>query len=285
MQHPARLRYSLIPHSEVHKFTTDNFEEILIADPMSEERNTLRYSLLYSLKEVFEYNNARNNSDISIFEIGKSFYKKDNEYKEKLNLAVLLSGNYYLDIKKTKVDFYILKGIVEELLDFLGFNGRYSFNLGNIPKELHPGISAIINVQGNNLGIIGKLHPNITKKDIYVFEIDLDALLSLHPSKMSYKDIPKYPAIVKDVAFSVDKNTYSEELEKVIKKTGGKLLTGIEVFDVYVGQNISSKEKSIAYKLTFQDQTKTLTDDEVMELFNKIIKDVESKCNAKLRDN
>ena len=279
------MTYSLIPNSEVHKFTTDNFEEILIADPMSEERNTLRYSLLYSLKEVFEYNNARNNSDISIFEIGKSFYKKDNEYKEKLNLAVLLSGNYYLDIKKTKVDFYILKGIVEELLDFLGFNGRYSFNLGNIPKELHPGISAIINVQGNNIGIIGKLHPNITKKDIYVFEIDLDKLLSLHPSKMSYKDIPKYPAIVKDVAFSVNKNTYSEELEKVIKKIGGKLLTGIEVFDVYVGQNISSNEKSIAYKLTFQDQTKTLTDDEVMELFNKIIKDVESKCNAKLRDN
>lgn len=279
------LTYSLIPQSEVHKFTIDDFEEILIADPMSEERNTLRYSLLYSLKEVFEYNNARNNSDISIFEIGKSFYKKDNEYKEKLNLAILLSGNYYLDIKKTKVDFYILKGIVEELLDFLGFNGRYSFNLGNVPKELHPGVSAIINVQGNNLGIIGKLHPNITKKDIYVFEIDLDALLSLHPSKMTYKDIPKYPAIIKDVAFSIDKNTYSEELEKVIKKTGGKLLTGIEVFDVYVGQNISSNEKSIAYKLTFQDQTKTLTDDEVMELFNKIIKDVESKCNAKLRDN
>lgn len=279
------LTYSLIPQSEVHKFTTDNFEEILLADPMSEDRNTLRYSLLYSLKEVFEYNNARNNSDISIFEIGKSFYKENNEYKEKLNLAVLLSGNYYLDIKKTKVDFYILKGIAEELLDFLGFNSRYSFNLGNIPKELHPGVSAIISVQGNNIGIIGKLHPNITKKDIYVFEIDLDKLLSLHPSKMTYKDIPKYPAIVKDVAFSVNKNTYSEELEKVIKKTGGKLLTGIELFDVYVGQNISSNEKSIAYKLTFQDQTKTLTDDEVMELFNKIIKDVESKCNAKLRDN
>ena len=70
------------------------------------------------LGEVFEYNNARNDSDISVFEIGKSFYKENNEYKEKLNLAVLLSGNYYLDIKKTKVDFYILKGIVEELLDY-----------------------------------------------------------------------------------------------------------------------------------------------------------------------
>ena len=279
------LTYTLIPQKEVNKFTTDEFEEIMIADPMSEDRNTLRYSLLYSLNEVYNYNSARNNTDISIFEIGKCFYKENNEYKEKTKLAILLSGNYYLDIKKTKVDFYILKGIVEEILDFLGFAGRYSFQLGNTPKELHPGISAIINIQGNNLGIIGKLHPNVTKKDIYVFEIDYDKLLSLHPSRMAYKDINKFPAIVKDVAFGVDKNMYSENVEKVIKKAGGKLLTNIEVFDVYVGENIASNEKSIAYKLTFQDVSKTLTDDEVMEIFNKIIKEVETKCNAKLRDN
>jgi len=279
------LTYSLIPQSEAHKFTTDEFEEIMIADPMSEDRNTLRYSLLHSLNEVYNYNSARNNSDISIFEIGKSFYKENTEYKEKTNLAILLSGNYYLDIKKTKVDFYILKGIVEELLDYLGFQGRYSFTLGNTPKELHPGQSALINIQGQNLGIIGKLHPNITKKDIYVFEIDLDKLLSLHPSKMTYKDIPKFPSIIKDIAFSVDKNMYSENIEKVIKKAGGRLLTNIEVFDLYIGENIASNEKSIAYKLTFQDPSKTLTDDEVMELFNKIIKDVETKCNAKLRNN
>ena len=279
------LTYSLIPHGEVHKFTTDEFEEIMIADPMSEDRNTLRYSLLYSLNEVYNYNSARNNTDISIFELGKTFYKENGEYKENLKLAILLSGNYYLDIKKTKVDFYILKGIVEELLDFLGFQGRYSFQLGNIPKELHPGQSALINIQGNNLGIIGKLHPNTTKKDIYVFEIDFDKLMNLHPSKMSYKDIPKFPSIIKDVAFSVDKNMYSENIEKVIKKAGGKLLTNIEVFDVYVGENIASNEKSIAYKLTFQDPTKTLTDEEIMTLFNKIINEVESKCNAKLRDN
>ena len=279
------LTYSLIPQSEVHKFTTDEFVEIMIADPMSEDRNTLRYSLLHSLNEVYNYNSARNNTDISIFEIGKTFYKENNEYKENTKLAILLSGNYYLDIKKTKVDFYILKGIVEELLDFLGFQGRYSFTLGNTPKELHPGQSALINIQGQNIGIIGKLHPNITKKDIYVFEIDYDKLLSLHPSKMTYKDIPKFPSIIKDVAFSIDKSIYSENIEKVIKKAGGRLLTNIEVFDVYIGENIDTNEKSIAYKLTFQDPSKTLTDDEVMYVFNKIIKDVETKCNAKLRNN
>ena len=278
------LTYSLIPQSEVHKFTTDTFEEIMLADPMSEDRNTLRYSLLYSLKEVFEYNNARNNSDISIFEIGKSFYKENNEYKEKLNLAVLLSGNYYLDIKKTKVDFYILKGIVEELLDYLGFNGRYSFTTGNVPSELHPGVSALINIQGNNIGIIGKLHPNVTKKDIFVFEIDLDKLLSLHPSKMTYKDISKYPSIIKDVAFVVNKNVLNGDITTLIKKAGGRMLNQIEVFDVYTGENVKDNEKSIAYTLTFKDDSKTLSDEEVMQVFNKIINDVTSKLNCTVRD-
>ena len=278
------LTYSLIPQSEVHKFTTDTFEEIMLADPMSEDRNTLRYSLLYSLKEVFEYNNARNNSDISIFEIGKSFYKENNEYKEKLNLAVLLSGNYYLDIKKTKVDFYILKGIVEELLDYLGFNGRYSFITGNVPSELHPGVSALINIQGNNIGIIGKLHPNVTKKDIFVFEIDLDKLLSLHPSKMTYKDISKYPSIIKDVAFVVNKDVLNGDITTLIKKAGGRMLNQIEVFDVYTGENVKENEKSIAYTLTFKDDSKTLSDEEVMQVFNKIINDVTSKLNCTVRD-
>jgi len=279
------LTYSLIPNTEVHKYTTDAFEEIMLADPMSEDRNTLRYSLLPSLKEVYEYNNARNNSDISIFEIGKSFYKENHEYKESQKLAILLSGNYYLDIKKTKVDFYILKGIVEELLDFLGFNGRYNFLLGDLPKELHPGQSALINIQGNNLGIIGKLHPNVTKKDIYVFEIDLDKLLKLHPAKMSYKDIPKYPSIKKDIAFIIDKNTYSEDIEKSIKKAAGKLLKNTEVFDIYTGENISKDKKSIAYALTFSDPNRTLTDEEVMKSFNNIIKEIEKKYKAVLRDN
>ena len=279
------LTYSLISLEDVHKFTLDDFEEISLADPMSEDRNTLRYSLLSSLMSVYDYNSARNNNDISIFEIGKSFYKESGEYKESLRLAILMSGNYYLDIKNTKVDFYILKGIVEELLDFLGFNGRYNFLVGDVPGEFHPGQSALVNVQGNNLGIIGKLHPNVSKKDIYVFEIDLDKLLKLHPTRMSYKEILKYPSIVKDVSFVVGKDVYSETIEKVIKKAGGKLLTKIEVFDVYTGENVGENEKSIAYSLTFNDPAKTLTDEEVTSIFNKIISEVENKLGATLRDN
>lgn len=277
------LSYALIPESEVHKYTTDEFTHVNLADPMSEDRKTLRYSLLYSLEQVYEYNKARNYKDVCIFEIGKGFYKEDT-YKEELKLAGLMTGKYYLDINNTNVDFYVVKGIVEELLDYLGYNGRYTINVGNVPNELHPGVSAVINMQGKDIGIIGKLHPSITKDDVYVFEINLDKLLSNRTSNIKFKEVPKFLGMEKDVAFIVKKDITNKEIMEVIKKSGGKLLTSIELFDLYEGDKISEDEKSLAYKLKFQDPSRTLTEEEVTKVFEKIISDVETKINAKLRN-
>ena len=278
------LSYALIPESEVHKYTLDNFEHINLADPMSEDRKTLRYSLLYSLEQIFNYNKARNFKDTCIFEIGKGFFKENDEYKEELKLACLMTGKYYLDINNTNVDFYIIKGIVEELLDYLGYNGRYTINNGNVPNELHPGVSASINLQGKDIGVIGKLHPSICKDDVYVFEINLDKLLVNRTSNIKFKEIPKYLGMQKDVAFVVKNNITNKEIIDVIKKSGGRLLTNIEVFDVYTGDKINNDEVSIAYNLKFEDINKTLTEEEVMTVFNKIITDVENKLNAKVRN-
>ena len=279
------LSYTLIPNEEVHKFTNDKFTEITLNDPMSEDRNTLRYSLLYSLKEIYLYNKARNNSNISIFEVGKGFYKENNEYKENLKLAVLMTGDYCLDIVNTKVDFYTIKGVLEELLDYLGYNGRYSLQASDIPKELHPGQSASIIMQGKKVGVIGKIHPSVIKDDVYVFEIDLSNLLENRASKMNFKEIPKYPIVKKDIAFIVDKNITVGEVLAQIKKTGGKMLKNIELFDIYTGENVDSNKKSLAFALYFQDDSKTLTEEEVMQNFNNIIKKVTEVIPATLRDN
>ena len=278
------MSYTLIPNSEVHKFTKDEFIDVTLNDPMSEDRNTLRYSLLYSLNEIYKYNKARNNSNISIFELAKGFYKNNEGiYKEELKLAVLMSGEYELGIQKENVDFYHIKGVMEELLYFLGYEGRYSLQINDyIPNELHPGVSAAINVNGTNIGIIGKLHPNISKDNVYVMEINLTKLLSFRTGAMKYKDITKFPGIYKDVAFIVDNNITSQELEQAIKKSGGKLLTNIQIFDLY--PNIEEGKKSMAYKLYFQDASRTLEDEEVMQIFNNIISNVTSKFNAQLRD-
>lgn len=278
------LSYALIPESKVHEYTNDEFTHVNVADPMSEDRKSLRYSLLYSLIQIYEYNKARNFKNTCIFEIGKGFYKENDEYKEETKLAALMTGKYYLDIKSSNVDFYVIKGVVEELLDYLGYNGRYTINVGDTPKELHPGVSAVITIQGKEVGIIGKIHPNISKDDIYVFEINLDRLLQNKTSDIKVKEVPKYLGMEKDVAFVVKKNITNKEVMDVIKKSGGRLLTNIEVFDVYEGDKIEDGEKSIAYNLKFEDPSKTLTEEEVMNIFNKIILDVESKLNAKVRN-
>ena len=128
------------------------------------------------------------------------------------------------------------------------------------------------------------MHPKTTKEDVFVFEINLDKLLSKKVGKMKYKEISKYPNIKKDKAFIVNKDVESKEIETVIKKSSGSNLIQIEVFDVYTGENVGKNEKSIAYSLTFNDSKKTLTEEEVMISFNKIIENVEKKCNAKLRN-
>ncbi len=278
------LSYILINDKDVHKYTNDKFEEVKLLDPLTEDRNTLRYSMIPSLMKIFEYNKKRNIKDISIFEIGKGFYKKDT-YSENNKLCALMYGNYYFGINNKKsVDFYIIKGIVEELLDYLGYSNRYSFTKEDIPKELHPGQSASIDVANDIVGVIGKIHPSITKEDVYVFEINLDKLLEKKVSKMKYKEISKFPGVTKDLAFIIDKNIYAEELIKTIKKAGGKLLKDINIFDIYTGEKVEINKKSIAFSLYFEDSKKTLNDEEVMQVFNNIIEKVEKTYNAQLRD-
>lgn len=277
------LSYALISESEVKKYTTDEFNIVKILDPMTEERNALRYSLLPSLKMTYDYNKARNQKDISLFEIGKSFWNKEGKYGENLSLACLMSGNYKLGLNKEKVNFYILKGIMEELLNCLGFEEKYTLEVKDLPNELHPGQSASIYMQNEKIGIIGKLHPNVTKDDIFVMELNLDKIANMKGETMKYKEISKFPNIQKDLAFVMKKEKSSKEIEEVIKKAGGKLLKDLAVFDVYTGENVTEDEKSIAYTLTFNNPEKTLSDEEVTEVFNKIINKVTSECNVVLR--
>ena len=278
------LSYILINDKEVNGYTLDEFEPLKLLDPITEDRNTLRYSIIPSLYKIYEYNYARGQKDVSIFEIGKGFYKKEEVYGEDTKLCVLMTGKYYLGLNNTKnVDFYTIKGVAEEILDYLGYAGRYSFMKKDMPKEMHPGQSAVINVNGTDIGLIGKVHPNVTNENVYVLEINLDELFKKKVGKMKYKEISKFPSVKKDVAFVVDKSLTSKEIEKVIKNAGGSLLTEIEVFDVYTGAIIGLDKKSIAYSLTFSDNKKTLTDEVVNGLMEKVMENVCKKFGADVR--
>ena len=202
-----------------------------------------------------------------------------------MKVAILMKGNYLTNDwlhTTTKVDFYTLKGIITNLLDYLGFKNRYTFIKSTSP-EMHPGMTAKILLDKEEIGIIGRIHPTYMKDEIYLSELSVTKLYEKTVKPLKFKEASKYPEIIKDVAFVIPNEIESEIIQKQIISSGGRLLTNVEVFDLY--PNIEENKKSIAYKLTFSDSSKTLTDNEVMEVFNKIITEVTSKCNVKLRDN
>ncbi len=278
------ITYSLINEKNVFKFTNDEFGIIKVLDPLTEERTVLRHSIISSLLDVFKYNKSRNIKDISIFEISKCFSLINGEYIEENKLAFLCTGTYTEGLNKDYYDFYSMKGIVENLLDKLGYRNRYSFIVREFPEEMHPTKSVYINVNGKIVGLFGQVHPRIAKDEIYVCEINLDSLFEHKAGRVKFKEVSKYPGISKDVAFVLDKDVSNESVISTIKQAAGKVLSKVEVFDYYEGDKIDKDKKSIAYNLYFESSEKTLELDEIVPLFDKIIDSVVKKYNAVLRD-
>ncbi len=271
--------YTLVSPSMAASFDYEEKEKITLPNPMSIDKSVIRTSLIPSLLNTYNYNKARKVEDINIYEIAKTY---DKSYNEESKIAFLMKGNYVTNPWKgsIKVDFYLMKGIVESILDYLGFKNRYSFVKSNV-SDLHPGVSADILLDRKRIGIMGRVHPKKCSDEVYVCELSLNALMT-KVKPLKYKEASKYPTIVKDVAFIVPKSMSSSEVETVIKKAGGRLLSEINVFDVY--EKLDNDKKSIAYNLTFMDSNRTLTDEEVMNVFDNIIKKVTTSLDVELRD-
>ena len=273
--------YTLTSPDMAKLFKYDSKEQITLPNAMSVDKSIVRTSLLPSLLNTYEYNKKRNVKDVNIYEIAKTY---DTDFKETTKVAILMKGSYLTNEWQRiniKVDFYLLKGIVENLLEYLGFKNRISFVREEI-VDLHPGICASIYLDKERIGVLGRIHPNIKKEEVYVCELNMNALYEATIKPIKFKEASKYPEIVKDVAFIVDNDIDSESIKKEIVRTGKRILSSCEVFDLY--PEIASGKKSIAYKLTFKDETRTLEEEEVMEVFNAIIKQIEATFNAQLRD-
>lgn len=273
--------YTLTSPLMAELFHYDDKENLVLPNAMSVDKSVIRTSLLPSLLNVYDYNKKRNVKDIFLYEIAKTY---DKNYQEETKVALLIKGNYLVnEWQRTSVkgDFYVLKGIIENLLDYLGFKNRYQFKK-ELVESLHPGVAAGIYLDRERIGILGKVHPSVVKEEIYVCEMSLKSLYEAQIKPIKYKEACKYPEIIKDVAFIVDQAIESESIKKVIKSNGKRILDSVEVFDLYPGIEVG--KKSIGYKLIFKDSTRTLLEEEVMEVFNLIIKQVEKEFNAILRD-
>lgn len=274
------VTYSLTSEELAQKFALKRENTTRLLMPMSEERSTLRQSLLPHLVEAVSYNIARQADSVALYEIGSVFLGQTVEelpYEEE-HVAFVITGKWVDNAwqgEKRNVDFFVAKGIVEGLFDKLGLTDRVVYEKGAV-DGLHPGQTASILLDGERIGLIGGLHPAERKKsdlkETFVAEINLNAVLQAATEELVYKAVPRFPVTTRDIALELERTTPSGEIVQIIRKAGTKLLKGVKVFDVYEGEKVEAGKKSVAFSLTYFDPERTLTDEEVVNAHNKVLK-------------
>lgn len=290
------ITYSLTSSAKISQLISPEIQNldpqaVALSMPMSEDHKYLRLSLLPELLSTISYNQARNQTDLFYFELGKIFVSQEkmitSQPSEQLRVSGALSGKWMehpWQQEKKEVDFYVVKGIMEGLFDYLKL--PVSFKKGTIP-QMHPGRSAVILINGKEVGFIGQVHPALQKesglKDTYVFDVNMEEVIAEHSAVPSYSQIPKYPSISRDIAFIMDKQIPAGDVKQTIVELGAPLVKQVNIFDVYQGENIGENKKSVAYSLVYQHPDKTLTDEEVEESYTNILHNVNEKYDAYVR--
>ncbi|MGY0372562.1 phenylalanine--tRNA ligase subunit beta [Clostridium sp. JNZ J1-5] len=265
----------LIPkESELRKVVT-------IKNPLGEDYSIMRTTSIPSMMEALARNYARNNEIVKLFEVGKVYIPKEDskELPEERNTVTI--GMY------GEVDYLDIKGIVENIVSVLGVK-NVKFQRESNNESFHPGKTAALYIKKEFLGLVGEMHPDVAEnyeieERCYIAEINLDILFKHANIEKKYNPLPKFPAVTRDLAVIIDDSILVQEIEDTIKNQGGNLLESIKLFDVYKGQQIPEGKKSIAYALSYRGDNRTLTDNEVNKVHDKIVRALEHKLGAELR--
>ncbi len=278
------MTYNLVSKDDVLTYVKEKtLKPIRIKHPMSDKRNVLRLSAINGLLDVVSHNRARQADAVHVFELGKS-YQKSGE-RELLTLA--MNGPYQSRKwqETPETSFFTLKGVLEALADFLGVQGL-EYEQTSL-ENYHPHQTAIVTLKGETLGIIGKIHPQNTKRldldDVYVLEFDLMKLFEVSQTEFAYETISKLPSVSRDIAIVCDKSIPVKMLMATIKKQNIEIFKSVDVFDVYEGEHVGANQKSLGLRMVFADSTRTLKTEEIDQATNKIIKALEEKHQATLR--
>ncbi|NLB88049.1 MAG: phenylalanine--tRNA ligase subunit beta, partial [Syntrophomonadaceae bacterium] len=294
----ARNMHEVINYSFISPTMLDNLlladdselrNVVKIANPLSEEQSIMRTLLLPGLLDNISRNLARKNENLSFFEMGTVFFPKEEGLpEERLKIAAVVCGtseNNWLKHKIT-MDFFYLKGILENFLHELGLN-----NIEFVARKkpgYHPGRNAAILCNGVEIGVIGEVHPlvleNFEIKDkVSAFELELDEMYKLTTRRVMTESITKYPSVERDIAILVSKDITSSQIVKTIRDNGTDILRDVVVFDVYTGEQVPEGYKSMAFKLKLQPTEKTLTENEINDIVQNILAALEKDLAAKLR--
>jgi phenylalanyl-tRNA synthetase beta chain len=262
---------------------------VALANPISADMAVMRTSLLPGLVGAVQRNVNRQQPRTRLFETGLRFLPADDGLRQVATLGMVMTGTRYPEswtAASAATDFFDLKGDLQSLLALTRDPRSFEFVAGERPA-LHPGQTALITRKGQVVGYIGGLHPTVQadlglNTPLLVCEIDLEAVLE--GALPSFASLSRFPEVRRDLAVIVDKSLPAAELMANVRSVAGAYLTDLRLFDVYEGKGIDPKRKSLALGLTFRDQSRTLSDEDVNLAVNQVIDSLEKNYKAELRN-
>ena len=260
-------------------------KSITIINPLSDEYKLMRPTTIPSMMQILATNANKKNQNVKLFDISRNYRNLNNEVEngevpEQENILTL--GMYGDD-----VDFYTLKGLIENVLEAVSVN-RYDIIKETKNGSYHPGRGANITVGKDIIATIGEVHPAVLEnygieKRVYLAEVNVTKIVKYSRQNKKYVEVPKFPAVERDIAVIVDEKVEVGQIEKIITKKSKKLLESATLFDIYRNEKIGNNKKSVAYSLIFRDKKKTLSDEEINTTMENIISELEKVLGAELR--
>ena len=260
-------------------------KSITIINPLSDEYKLMRPTTIPSMMQILATNANKKNQNVKLFDISRNYRNLNNEVEngevpEQENILTL--GMYGDD-----VDFYTLKGLIENVLEAVSVN-RYDIVKETENGSYHPGRCANITVGKDVIATIGEVHPAVLEnygieKRAYLAEVNVTKIVKYSRQNKKYVEVPKFPAVERDIAVIVDEKVEVGQIEKIVTKKSKKLLESATLFDIYRDEKIGTNKKSVAYSLIFRDKKKTLSDEEINTAMENIISELEKVLGAKLR--
>ena len=269
-----------------------NAECVALEYPLSSDMNVLRPSLLPGLLDVIQHNVNHRNTDVAVFEIGRVFLPTESEIAETRKLAIAWTGDRQLGYwkggaKAEKADVFDLKGLLDGFLQEFGIRG-FSWRTESCAKGEFFVEKASLCLGKNVLGQMGQLLPLVArdfdvKDSVFMAELDLDRLIAMRIHSRSFKSLPAFPTVRRDIAMLVSESITHMDVQRAVKKAKVQQLDSVEVFDIFRGKHVPEGKKSVAYSFTYRDAAKTLTDAEVNKAHEKLVTQLQNTLGAEMR--
>ncbi len=258
---------------------------IIVQNPLSEDYKLMRPTTIPSMMQILATNANKKNISAKLFDLSRNYRNINNQVESgevPLQENILTIGVYGDD-----TDFYSLKGMIENILESISVN-RYDIEKETKNESYHPGRCANLKVGTDTIATFGEVHPEVLEnyginKRAYLAELNITKLVKYARANKKYVEVPKFPAVERDIAVIVDEAIEVGQIEKAITKKGKKLLESAKLFDIYRDEKLGANKKSVAYSLIFRDKNKTLSDEEINKVMDEIIGELKNKFGAELR--